>query len=253
MTNPATELADLLERWTSAETKPTVYASRGGGYGEIALWREQGRAVSPLLQIERAITVLQEQTGSDMHHFEQYIPGWYESIFQPEQAWNSPFAGSPADPAAFSQLRSLALVIGLAKVDLDLGAGQGRTLLESIGDAVSLIGSSAGEKLPPNQRAYVYWLPDEVRRCIESRSIVDSIDLRSRIDQLNGSLLTVAAQFEEIDEAEAAASASSVARRIANLVRSVLYDVAALAQIAGTAAGFLAITPGDAPPAAPGE
>lgn len=70
----------------------------------------------------------------------------------------------------------------------------------------------------------------------------------SNIDRLNGALLGVAAQFTAIGHSAAAQIAAGSAGRIVQLVRGIIYDVAAIAQIAGTAFGFTppALAAGDA-------
>jgi hypothetical protein len=248
MINPATELANLFAQWSSPDTVTSVYSARGGQQASPKLWKEQGRAVILLKQVEEVLDTLRRLPDIDTEPFDRYVVDWYEGMFQPERSWSSAFAGDAALHASVGSLRSLGTVINLGGVPGRLSDIQRESVLNCVSDAIELLDSPSGEALATTEREYVYRLLSETRSSLEEKIVVGGMDLRANIDRLNGALLGVAAQFNAIGDSGAAQQAASTAGRIVQLVRGIIYDVAAIAQIAGTAFGFIppALGAGDA-------
>ena len=94
MSNPASELADLLEGWQVADEQ-SVTATRALAAGlrpqrrpSAELWRSIADAVSKIVAYERAVDTM-EAAGRNVTHYRQVLPEIYGSVFAPDVQWGS--------------------------------------------------------------------------------------------------------------------------------------------------------------------
>jgi hypothetical protein len=232
MSNPAAELAVLLQSWAS-DNQPPVDARGGVHPGDVDFWRTEGDAVEKLRQIDSALASLRA-AGIDVSMYDEYVADRYRAVFSFAQAWDSRTTAEAISPGALAMLRALSVTMQFGATAGVFTEDQRRTLANCVDDAMALL-QEGGEGLSASETAYVYRILDSVRSVVEGKTVLGAVDLQAVIDQLVGALAGLAAQYQNIDGDDSRSKrVVDVVGKIIRTTRSVTYDAAALASIGGS-------------------
>lgn len=232
MGNPATELAALFESWTLERNTP-VEARGGANDGDVAFWRAQAYAVSLLQQVDHALGGL-ALAGEDVSMYD--LAPWYRVAFSKDAHWaTAGQSGVAIRSEDLNALKSLGLLLKWAKKESALSVQQRSDLLGCVQDAIELLRND-GAGLEADEKAYALTLLESLRSMLDEKAILDESDLRVTIDQLDGALVRIAAQFFALDGDDSRASrVHAVIGRIVRVSQPLIYPLAAVATIVQTA------------------
>jgi hypothetical protein len=228
MPNAAAELADLLANWNTSANHPV--AARGGtGGGDTAFWQSQRRAVELLGEIDRALDALRD-SGRSVASLSASVPDWYRAVFSFHTPWGTQSNAAAIDENALNALKSCALVMDMMGDAPVLSESQRALVVEQIGVLNALLAGEVGG-LSAHEREYVFALSAAIEKVVSHSGIIDAAELKTLIDQLNGSLVGLAAKLNEAGEAEASNRLLNVVRNLVGATRTIVYDAAALSAI----------------------
>lgn len=89
MSNPALELAEILDSW-AVQKGQTIHQARGNeaNTSSLPLWDEVIKAVRCLVALDKILQAMAAR-GDDITDYRQALPTWWAAVFQPDQLWNA--------------------------------------------------------------------------------------------------------------------------------------------------------------------
>lgn len=201
MTNPATQLANLLDSAKGSNTTPVD--ARGGVHpGDIEFWRSQGQLVQLLRSIDRELEALRS-AGIDVQPFETHVTDWYQAVFSFNIPWNTreQHVRPAVDPNALNMLRALAALLGSSNSDREIPLSVAKSLDEALEDALRLLERDR-ELLSGLEVRYVYSLLDGARSKLQERRIIGEVDLQAKLDQVSGAMVRIGQQLSGTEKAK---------------------------------------------------
>lgn len=195
MSNPASLLADQIQRWSVpvGEASETARGAReNGGYTSYAFWAEHRRAIQYLLEVERSLDSM-TASGTDVAHFRLCLPAWYSAVFSVHAPWGNGMSGGAAlaDDRDIAMLRALAQMIDTNGYNPVLDGPSVESLIHALDAAEELVRTSNGVDEPT--RRYILGLVVEARDCARELDTFGNVQLRSVSFELGGAMSAVAA------------------------------------------------------------
>lgn len=196
MSNPATLLAEILATWDVPKGEQPE-ARRGiNSKGSREFWRDHGRVVELLLEIERALSGL-ELAGNNVEHYWNAVPQWYRAVFAFTTPWQS---SVPADRLVLERpyldmLRGLGTLLDVAQSSPPLlpDSIEGlRTAIEEVEDLIRV-----STDLDKDVRLYMLSLVWDAKRCLDEIEIFGSAKPRRVVFELSGVMQSYAVQLHE--------------------------------------------------------
>jgi hypothetical protein len=242
MTNPARELADLLEQWRTIPTGGTVHTVRGTHTDSLDSWRRQVRAAVLLHDVDRSLEAL-AAAQRDVSHYTRLLPRWTAAVFVPDRHWgqSSNSAGQLFDQVDLDMLRAVADILDLSKIVVTL---DGPTVRRSVDALNEVLDALTDDRLGLSivEQRYLFDLIGSCRAVLEEATTFGAVDLLRRIHELIGVLNMLADTLERDPETEDLASRI---RRAAKKVAPYLaFGAKAAAGAVGAGADLLQITDG---------
>jgi len=191
MSNPATELAQILESWSIAEGSNTANTRELAG-GTVEGWRKTGHAASLLVAIDVELDAM-AASGDDVSDYRAYMTQWYEGVFSFQNGWQQgKQTATPALPEApMRMLKVLGLMISkFGRSSLGSPTQRGASLA-CIREAIAMLETDL-EDWDKSEKEYLYRLLAAARRAIEERGVVGETDLRALMNELIGGMTAVA-------------------------------------------------------------
>ncbi len=229
MTNPALELAGLLETWQVPGANKSVAGSRMG----------HGRNLYTLDTVKRQIhasrllgEVLQEleKLGQveNITSWELFVPKWWDAVTLPQRNWLAAEEGEFYPKETIATLENFGRY--LERMERPIHVTQEALVgsRSAVDELLSLLNSDE-LRLDAEARAYVFALVSEVRTMLDSSTAGISLKVLARIHQLIG-FLTALANDIETDE-----SKSPLVARLRKLARKVMPVAGPAARAAGWA------------------
>lgn len=186
MSNPARELAQIIQGWVSSKEK-VAYMQRGlqkGGDG----WPTQMRAAELLFELERSLLWMKHHRGADVEVFLEAFPKWRNIVFHYAEQWQQ----APTSDDGLPMLRACApLLDANGRTDFDV-----ERLREGVGDIGGVI--DADQSLSPTLKLYVARLVAHVNGLLDVYETTGVFELADAIAQLQ--IFMDAAAFQTEDE-----------------------------------------------------
>lgn len=193
-TNPARELADLLESWRALNPTETVEGRRGGRPVDAAFWRRQAHAVELLLEVDAAITRMRER-GRRTDHYEEPLIYWYIGVFAPADVWDVsanrsreilPKHAVNARYGLADTLDGAAFALPVIPLDDENAAG----IHGGIEDIETLL-NNGGLRLPGAAEDYMRTLLLQARELLDASAQGSTVDLVRKLNELVETLYSV--------------------------------------------------------------
>jgi len=161
MSNPVTELMELLDSWNIPSRKPVVSVRSGSGSVGPGLWRSLAPAVRLISAVEDRLDAI-AATGREVSSFQRILGYAYAGVFMPEDSWSTAQERErkllSADHRA--ALETLAIVLD-AETSGDLPAANLSRILELLNEADAVARDSLGESEAARK---LNWLIAQARR-----------------------------------------------------------------------------------------
>ncbi len=220
--DPATALADLLERWREVPggVLPEDARECGEPSTDLHFWGMQARAFDLVREVERAITLVEQKRPAP--HFRRHLPAIYGAV----GAYTVPFRATAAHTRHIIDQASIDALRGLADVlhTLDAVVPNSAAVREGVAAALDEVAElAADETLDRQSRAYLQALAGELRQALADVDVFGTALVRRLSVELAGVLMGQALNDQASGKNGRAKKAADIARQ--------LYFVAATAGV----------------------
>ncbi|MFT2750071.1 hypothetical protein ACMT9U_10860 [Clavibacter sp. Sh2036] len=237
MTNPASDLLEILDAWVVRPAGLTLRNVRDQAPTEGATWDYVDAGCRSLGEIRRALDDM-DQDGQKTRHWRQYIPVWYELLISPGINWDEAIGSDLNLDSRGTALNMLAAMESVLAVAPSHFRDMDKTdVLSALAALEQLLESHDG--LSEQLRKYILTLLDEIRVALVENRRYGDVPVARRINELAGALASLAE--ETADDPAFAAKLKGIATRITTFARHAstggllaLGASADVAQIAGT-------------------
>ncbi|GAA1768364.1 hypothetical protein [Agromyces humatus] len=244
MSNPATELAQILESWEVPRGQSAYNARAVEGEDNVAFWTRQAQAVTLLRAVIAEIDAMQA-AGDDVSAYSAYIATWSEGIFCFHNGWQSGHSqgGTAVEMPSLLALKSLGLLLSKTGRAVGSSPTQRATLLACLAEALQLIESELDD-WDRSEKEYLYRLVASARGALEEHPLLGEIDIRKLLNELIGALTGVALDLRASEgKTDRFDRIMNWVASTAGVVRGIVYDAEALASL-GVAVGTIAAVTG---------
>lgn len=198
MTNPASELAFLLENWRIVPNGRSVYALREMDEQTDDQWRLQVRAAELLSEIDRALEALSE-SGQNVDHYRKYFVGWARAVFVPDFNWVPGMNGTTAvfEEHLIPMLKATADLLARTDMPVSVTPESRDGSLDALDQIVAALKDAP---LAEPVRRYVFELISSCRTVLQESDTLGSVDLFARIHELVGVLTLITQSMMDTPE-----------------------------------------------------
>ena len=140
MTNPASELAFLLENWREIPNGQSILGIREMNEQTADQWRLQVHAVELLAQIDRALAALAE-SGRNVDHYRRYFVDWARATIVPDYNWAAGMNGTIAvfEPHLIAMLKATADLLSSTETPVTVSVESQKESLEALDQIVDAL------------------------------------------------------------------------------------------------------------------